>query len=191
MEEQRDTDGSFRGFEPRECREHRTVGPHRAWCFDCAEWCYPHAPCVRCEAATLRDRPLVIHHHGIEAHAESYHEGYAEAMRQVQPELDALDRVRDLHRPWYEFDGQRHDHVVSVAGDDIPEGHVCRVGGWDSCDPKYEEHLVLACVECRQTTEDAEPGYPLWPCDTIRALDAAPDPTREDQRRERTSTHHG
>ena len=31
----------FEGHEPRECGEHRTVGPHRAWCFDCNEWCYP------------------------------------------------------------------------------------------------------------------------------------------------------
>ena len=21
--------------------EHRTVGPHRAWCLNCHEWCYP------------------------------------------------------------------------------------------------------------------------------------------------------
>jgi hypothetical protein len=31
----------FEGHQPRECGEHRTVGPHRAWCFDCGEWCYP------------------------------------------------------------------------------------------------------------------------------------------------------
>jgi hypothetical protein len=31
----------FEGHQPRECGEHRTVGPHRAWCFDCREWCYP------------------------------------------------------------------------------------------------------------------------------------------------------
>lgn len=39
---------NFHGHEPRECGEHRTVGPHRAWCFDCQEWCYPSEPCVRC-----------------------------------------------------------------------------------------------------------------------------------------------
>lgn len=44
----------FHGFEPRECGEHRTVGSHRAWCFDCGEWCYPKAPCVRCEIVSLR-----------------------------------------------------------------------------------------------------------------------------------------
>jgi hypothetical protein len=51
----------FVGFQPRECGEHRTVGDYRAWCFDCGEWCYPNAPCVRCEVVTLResdDEPL-------------------------------------------------------------------------------------------------------------------------------------
>lgn len=35
-------DDAFYGWEPRDCGEHRTVGSHRAWCFDCTEWCYPH-----------------------------------------------------------------------------------------------------------------------------------------------------
>lgn len=43
----------FEGHEGRHCGEHRTTGG-RAWCFDCSEWCYPRAPCVRCE------RPKVI-----------------------------------------------------------------------------------------------------------------------------------
>ncbi len=49
-----DDEGRFLGHEPRECGEHRTVGPHRAWCFDCSEWCYPSTPCVRCEIVDLR-----------------------------------------------------------------------------------------------------------------------------------------
>jgi len=44
----------FEGHQPRECGEHRTVGPHRAWCFDCREWCYPDIPCARCELPKLR-----------------------------------------------------------------------------------------------------------------------------------------
>lgn len=32
---------NFEGHQPRECGEHRTVGSHRAWCYDCTEWCYP------------------------------------------------------------------------------------------------------------------------------------------------------
>lgn len=45
----------FVGHEGRECGEHRTVGSHRAWCYDCQEWCYPAAPCNRCELPKLRD----------------------------------------------------------------------------------------------------------------------------------------
>jgi len=45
---------NFEGHEPRECGEHRTVGWHRAWCFDCTEWCYPSSPCARCELPQLR-----------------------------------------------------------------------------------------------------------------------------------------
>lgn len=43
----------FVGHDGRECGEHRTVGSHRAWCFDCGEWCYPNSPCVRCERPFL------------------------------------------------------------------------------------------------------------------------------------------
>lgn len=43
-----DEQGNFLGHEPRACGEHRTVGPHRAWCFDCREWCYPEDGCIRC-----------------------------------------------------------------------------------------------------------------------------------------------
>jgi hypothetical protein len=31
----------FTGHQPRECGEHRTAGPLRAWCFADGEWCYP------------------------------------------------------------------------------------------------------------------------------------------------------
>ena len=49
----RDTAGNFEGHSPRECGEHRTLGVHRAWCFDCSEYCYPSTPCVRCERAMI------------------------------------------------------------------------------------------------------------------------------------------
>ena len=39
---------AFEGHHPRECTEHRTAGPHRAWCFDCTEWCYPGEGCKGC-----------------------------------------------------------------------------------------------------------------------------------------------
>ncbi len=40
---------NFEGRTGRTCGEHRTVGPHRAWCFDCSEWCYPDEPCHGCD----------------------------------------------------------------------------------------------------------------------------------------------
>ena len=30
---------------------HRTVGPHRAWCHNCREWCYPDGWCACCHEA--------------------------------------------------------------------------------------------------------------------------------------------
>jgi hypothetical protein len=42
------------GHPGRNCGEHRTVGPHRAWCHDCREWCYPDVPCAHCELPLLR-----------------------------------------------------------------------------------------------------------------------------------------
>lgn len=46
---------NFEGHEHRECGEHRTVGPHRAWCYDCEEWCYPSWPCVRCQLPSIKN----------------------------------------------------------------------------------------------------------------------------------------
>jgi hypothetical protein len=46
----------FVGHDDRECGDHRTVGQHCAWCFDCSEWCYPQAPCKGCELPTLHKR---------------------------------------------------------------------------------------------------------------------------------------
>ncbi len=48
-------DGYFIGHNPRFCGEHRTVGEHRAWCFQCAEWCYPDGPCARCVLAQWKN----------------------------------------------------------------------------------------------------------------------------------------
>ena len=48
------TPENFEGYSPRECGEHRTVGTHRAWCHECAEWCYPELPCKGCELPQLR-----------------------------------------------------------------------------------------------------------------------------------------
>lgn len=45
---------NFEGFMDRDCGEHRTVGSHRAWCYECTEWCYPDAPCKGCEIPMLK-----------------------------------------------------------------------------------------------------------------------------------------
>jgi hypothetical protein len=51
-------DGAYVGYQPRECGEHRTVGSHRAWCFDCSEWCYPNheMACKGCRVAILEQQ---------------------------------------------------------------------------------------------------------------------------------------
>lgn len=92
--------------------------------------------------------------------------------------LRQVEAVQALHRPWYEVNGKRHDHLVTVCGSDLPDGHVFRVEGpeYDRCDPIDREnpedslHSVPACYECRCATDEGEPGYLLWPCDTARAL---------------------
>jgi hypothetical protein len=50
--------GNFQGRQPRSCGEHRTVGPHRAWCFGDREWCYPDEPCRGCQRH-LTDEELI------------------------------------------------------------------------------------------------------------------------------------
>lgn len=47
---------NFEGHSGRECGDHRTVGPHRAWCFDCHERCCPDSPCKGCELPVLGAR---------------------------------------------------------------------------------------------------------------------------------------
>lgn len=45
----------WEGIEGRDCGDHRTVGEHRAWCYDCGEWCYSGvARCRGCAAPTVR-----------------------------------------------------------------------------------------------------------------------------------------
>ena len=40
--------------------EHRTVGPHRAWCLDCGEWCYPSMICERRQVRLDLDEALLL-----------------------------------------------------------------------------------------------------------------------------------
>ncbi len=55
-----DGEPNWEGRDERECGDHRTVGPHRAWCFDDHEWCYPDVPCRGCEIILLRDRIKIL-----------------------------------------------------------------------------------------------------------------------------------
>lgn len=99
---------------------------------------------------------------------------------------EALQPIRDLHRPWYVVAGHRHDMTVVVGADDLPADHVCRTDdpNGDNCVPEYDEHHVLACVECIGLTSDSDPGHQLWPCRTRKAIDAsgATAPTTGEQR---------
>lgn len=80
-----------------------------------------------------------------------------------------LRELLDLHKPWYEIGGKRYEHLVLVGDpDDLPKDHVCRTTGDEACSEDFEEHYVPACTECRSTTDDGDPGYPLWPCATAR-----------------------
>lgn len=90
--------------------------------------------------------------------------------------LDAIDRIRAMHVPTYEVAGVEHRFYVQV-GSDIPADHVCVIDGADRCDVEYEDHIALACVECRVATDDGLAGYHFWPCPTARAcdLDTQPD----------------
>lgn len=84
-----------------------------------------------------------------------------------------IAKVLARHVPWYEVQGVRHDHTLHVAWDDAPKGHVCRIGAqpeWDNCSREDEQHVVLACVECRGATDEGETGYLFWPCSTVRDL---------------------
>ena len=47
---------NFEGHQGRDCGEHRTVGPHRAWCLDCTAWCYPQEGCPGCQVPQLLAR---------------------------------------------------------------------------------------------------------------------------------------
>jgi len=57
----RDGKPLFMGFSLADCGEHRTVGAHRAWCYQDTEWCYPSSPCRGCELPTLRQQIVECH----------------------------------------------------------------------------------------------------------------------------------
>lgn len=74
-------------------------------------------------AERLADAKAVeIHHHDIEKHAESFNEGYAAAMAQVQPELDALDRVRALAELPDPHNPRAYQHYAVPIGKEVEMG---------------------------------------------------------------------
>ena len=87
----------------------------------------------------------------------------------------AVQSVRDLHVPWYEIGGVRHDFtVISYGPDNLPADHDCDAANClDRDDPESTEHQVLACSECRGTNPEYDDltCHPFWPCPTIKALD--------------------
>lgn len=106
----RTPEGYFVGFEPRDCGDHRTVGPHRAWCYDCSTWCYPRSPCPGCEVVQLRGQLALIEEFGgatlvistepfndakIEQACEVLHDAYEKAAAENGWQTQAKSRV-----PW-------------------------------------------------------------------------------------------
>jgi hypothetical protein len=51
---ERTPSGAFVGHRPRKCGPHTSTGA-RAWCGDCAEWCYPSIPCGGCALGIAED----------------------------------------------------------------------------------------------------------------------------------------
>ena len=112
--------------------------------------------------------------------------------------LDALERIRGLHRP--EYDDGTPAHVI-VFESDLPDDHECSSRCYvyvDDASPAYRigeieggtpHHAVPVCAACGDPLADQWPddyefdgavvGLPVfWPCPTIRALD--PDQTTTD-----------
>jgi len=92
---------------------------------------------------------------------------------------DLAEKILELHKPWYEINGVRHNQYVTVMADEVPEGHVCIEIGFDRCQvepdaPEDSEHSIPACVECRPNTVDGLAGHLFWPCPTALLAGAAP-----------------
>ena len=80
---------NFEGLPGTTC-DHRTVGPHRAWCHDCREWCYPSDPCLRCTATAPVDWPARFRAAEKEARAKGLH-GTADRLEDLASILSARD----------------------------------------------------------------------------------------------------
>lgn len=75
--------------------EHRTVGSHRAWCYDCREWCYPDELCKCCDDTRVPDK----------WRGEKVGAVLADLRRQIDAERQATLR-----------------NSISVVGKEVPSG---------------------------------------------------------------------
>jgi len=93
------------------------------------------------------------------------------AVNALPKHVAAIRAVLDLHVPWYEVDGVRHDNTVTVPCYDFPgctgTEHV------DCPDSDGDGHEAPACYECRCVVDYDIPGHLLWPCPTVRAITGA------------------
>lgn len=98
-----DTRPNFEGHAERECGDHRTVGPHRAWCYDCHEWCYPEGACRGCELPGLR------------AESERLREALEETARLALKVHDLTDHWSECPAPPDAECDECHDYFAAKA----------------------------------------------------------------------------
>lgn len=96
---------NFAGLAGRQCREHRTVGPHRAWCFDCSEWCYPQEPCRGCDPRIYTQAHLDAAVSNARGAQPCVPDGMTpEKLEQIADYVSALDRMTiDLEKQTVRF----------------------------------------------------------------------------------------
>jgi hypothetical protein len=110
----------FEGWNPRECGEHRTVGAHRAWCYDCTTWCYPaeESACPGCRVPALE--AAVTHAEDeIDARLDAaFNDGYARnaaALADVQDKLERLQADDSTMDAWVRQAEQERDMWKAAA----------------------------------------------------------------------------
>lgn len=80
--------------------DHRTVGPHRAWCSCTGEWCYPHDLCPCCDQARIPEQWRGMN--------------VGDVLEELRSALTGLDAfVRDADEMTY----IRLDDVLGLLGD--------------------------------------------------------------------------
>lgn len=160
--------GASRKMAGRDAIYVRCEGKHPCVCDD--DWCPCHRNPVRHRHEWINSGGSKNPMDGRSQHSLTTLIARSKELAVLEPRaLNALERIRELHQPfWTDSDGHRHNYYVTTS--EPPVDHICVIDGFDRCSPEEEEHVVPACVECRQTYEDA-PGSPFWPCPTYQATD--------------------